>query len=196
MIESGEHSSEETLRFVEICAAAMRLKAIAEKLEMPAACGAAQRVIEDADKIGPNAAYLSADHLTGLVGQMSSLVSCFHDELQARLLFVIEPGQARYYSDETPLFGEKVNDAFPSASQEIGDAGKCRALGRWTACVIHLMRALEPGLNALAKYVGVAPDQNWNTALNEIDAKLKEIKKSTSGPRTSNGRRKRPRIFG
>lgn len=109
------------------------------------------------------------------------LVSAFHDEMEARLLFVVEPGQAEYYSDEARLFGEAVEDSFPSASQEISDAGKCRALGRWTACVLHLMRALEPALNALAAHVDVAPDQNWNNALNQIDAKLKAITKATNG---------------
>lgn len=95
-------------------------------------------------------------------------------------MFVLPSKHAGFYAAK-PHFGEAVDDAFPSAAQEIGDAAKCRALGQWTACVLHLMRALEPALNALAGYVAVQPDQNWNTALNQIDAKLRAITKANDG---------------
>lgn len=43
------------------------------------------------------------------------------------------------------------------------------------------MRALEPALQALASSLGVVPDPNWNSALNQIWAKLREIRKSSEG---------------
>ncbi len=174
-------TSIEVARLVEISVCAHRLNAIAQSLDMPATKGSSARLMTEIEKAVPYGGNLTAAQLAPLISEMGRLVSSVHDELEARLLFVVEPGQAEYYSDAKPLFGEAVNDAFPSASQEISDAGKCRALGRWTACVIHLMRGLEPALNALAKHFDIEPDQNWNTALNQIDEKLKAIRKSTSG---------------
>lgn len=182
LIETGNYGAEETEKFVHICAAAMRLKAIADKLEMPAASGAAQRVIEHADDLGPQAALFSADQVAGLVNEISSLISCFHDEMQARLLFVIPAGHAKFYTSDEPLFGPDVEQAFPSASAEISEAGKCRALARWTACVMHLMRALEPALMALQAAVQVnVPKEQWGHVLDQIEAKIREIRKASHG---------------
>jgi hypothetical protein len=167
-------------RLVEISVCGKRLNRIAHDLDMPATKGCSARLETELEKAVPHADDLTATHLSGIIREMGNLVSTVHDELEARIMFVVEPGQVRFYSDEM-LFGEEVEEAFPSASQEIADAGKCRALERWTACVVHLMRAVEPALNSLAEHLGVQPDQNWNKALNEIDAKLKEINKSTGG---------------
>lgn len=43
------------------------------------------------------------------------------------------------------------------------------------------MRALEPALQALAQSVSVVPDQNGNGALNQIETKLREIRKANDG---------------
>ena len=169
-------------RLVEISECARRLNSISAALGMPASVGSSQRLQESAVAVAPYADQLTTAHLAPLTQEMRILVSALHDELQARLLFVIEHGEAAYYSDDTPLFGSVVDDAFPSAAQEISDAGNCRALGRWTACVIHLMRALEPALNALAAHLGVPTNQNWNKTLNEVDSRLREINGSSGGP--------------
>ena len=47
---------------------------------------------------------------------------------------------------------------------------------------MHLMRALEPALEALATSLGIEAGQNWNTALNQIDAELRKIGRSSHGP--------------
>lgn len=167
-------------RLMEISLCADRLNRIAQDLDMPASRGSSARLKTEIEKAVPYADRLTAAQLSGIIREMGNLVSTVHDELEARIMFVVEPGQVSFYLGEM-LFGEAVEDAFPSASQEIGDAGKSRALGRWTACVIHLMRALEPALSSLAEHLGVQTDQNWNKALNEIDAKLREINKSNGG---------------
>ena len=43
----------------------------------------------------------------------------------------------------------EVNDKFPSAAFDIDEAGKCLAIGRSTAAVFHLMRALETAIRAV-----------------------------------------------
>ena len=54
------------------------------------------------------------------------------------------------------LFGDDVARAFPSSKGDIDEAGKCLALDRGTACVFHLMRILEIGLQLLAAKLGIS----------------------------------------
>ncbi|MGZ5446046.1 MAG: hypothetical protein ACXW5U_32040 [Thermoanaerobaculia bacterium] len=53
--------------------------------------------------------------------------------------------------DNDALFGQAVADAFPSARADLRDAGNARAVGLNTACVFHLMRAVEVALRALVE---------------------------------------------
>ena len=56
------------------------------------------------------------------------------------------------------------------------------ALGRWTAAVMHLMRGLEPALRALQDAVQVEVlKEQWGQILDQIESKIKRIKKRTHG---------------
>ena len=77
------------------------------------------------------------------------------------------------YYETVPLFGDEVFDNLPEANYDIEEAGKCFALGRNTACVMHLMRALEVSLKAVGHGVGLPnavelARNNWTTALKAI----------------------------
>ena len=74
-----------------------------------------------------------------------------------------------------------MEDAFPSVAYDIAEAAKCRAFGRWTAMVMHLMRVLEAGLEALARHVGVEPTNNWNSTLGAIEVRLREVRGNIVG---------------
>lgn len=124
---------------------------------------------------------LSLEAMRQLSSALGYQIRSFRDELEARCVFVMNPAHTAYYTPTAPLFGGAVDEAFPSAALEIDEAGKCRAVGRWTACVMHLMRALEAPISALALKFSVDIGQNWNSALNQIDAALKSIAKSTDG---------------
>jgi hypothetical protein len=170
----SEHTRVNFLKSIE------RIRDASNELSMVATNAAAIRAFEYCLPLLAQDRPYSARDLDMLVSHAERIVLPFNDETRARLFFIIDSKHSDFFSD-TGTFGDAVEDAFPSASPEIVDAGKCRALGRWTACVLHLMRALEPCLNELATYVGVDTGQNWNTALNQIDAKLKAITKSTDG---------------
>lgn len=124
---------------------------------------------------------LRVHELQRLVSFGEQVSTAFIAESSSSALIALNAGHARYFDSDSPLFGEEVDDAFPTASAEIIDAGKCRAAGLWTACVMHLMRAVEPGLASLARFLDVVPDQNWNSALNQIEAKLREMRKANAG---------------
>jgi hypothetical protein len=100
------------------------------------------------------------------------LVNRFKDEMTSRLVFTIPHSRASYFEATAPLFGDPVFNAFPSANDDIAEAGSCLALGRGTACVMHLNRALECGLAALAKAVGVTKQNDWGGYIREIGREL------------------------
>lgn len=99
-----------------------------------------------------------------------------HDELDLVTILCLDKRMADYYEPVLPAFGQEVESRFPSANYEIEEAGKCLALRRSTACVAHLMRALEPGLNSLAAALNVPFERaNWQNILDQIDATVRAI---------------------
>ena len=115
------------------------------------------------------------------------------NELRERVADELE-GKAIYYiSDrvdllsETPLFGEQVDEALPSARYDISEAGRCLALRRPTACVLHLMRALESGLKPLAAALDVNDtDANWQNIIDRIEKEIRSRNKGTHGEEWKN----------
>lgn len=123
----------------------------------------------------------SAFRLTQWLPPADRLLHAYVAETEARQFYAIEGRHARYYTDAERLFGAEVADAFPSVCPDISEAGKCRALGRWTACVMHLMRVLEVGLERLAEHYGVNHAESWNKTLNELEGKLRSVQKRVDG---------------
>jgi hypothetical protein len=126
---------------------------------------------------------LTRDQLNQLAGGLIQVVIAYGDELDGRKIFAMTPQYAHYYSPEGPLFGDEVFNAFPDANGDIAEAGKCLALGCGTACVMHLMRALEVGLKAVAKEFGIEDKNDWGTYLREIEKELKA--RETAGKKRS-----------
>lgn len=88
------------------------------------------------------------------------------------------------YFEKAQLFGDEVFNSFPSAIDDITEAGTCLALERATAAVMHLMRATEVALKSLAKAVNVGPQNDWGAHLKSIDLELANRTK-TAGARTA-----------
>ena len=157
------------------------VKEAALALSMPAAARVVQQDWESILRILALRRPLSPHELGQVTTYADKLLSVFVAEASGATLIALSADAAPYLDPAEPLFGKAVDTAFPSARRDIHDAGRCRALGLWTACVMHLMRALEPALQALADWVGVEAASNWNAALNQIDAALREMRKSTHG---------------
>lgn len=80
--------------------------------------------------------------------------------------------------DGPPLFGNQVDTQFPSSSFEIAEAGKSFAIGRYTACVFHLMRALEKPLCAFAKVFNIPfAHSNWGPIIDQLESKINDMGK-------------------
>ena len=65
------------------------------------------------------------------------------------LVFGFIPKEKGHFFEAEKLFGNTVFDNFPSAREEIKEAGNCYALNVNTACVFHLMRVVEIGARAM-----------------------------------------------
>ncbi|WP_128080005.1 hypothetical protein [Roseicella frigidaeris] len=90
--------------------------------------------------------------------------SRLHDELSGKKLFALPTSKARYYEYAVLLFGEEVEIKFLDAIEEISEAGKCLAFGRYTASVFHLMRAMEIAVvEAGRKISATVQDKNGET---------------------------------
>jgi hypothetical protein len=118
-----------------------------------------------------------------LEDRINELVRRFEDETDP-LFFLYIP------SDKLPYFkGEKIAASvlmeFPRAAGELHEACECYALSANTACVFHLMRALEMALKVIAKSLSI-PDptkdyeRNWGKILGAIKDELEARKSATS----------------
>jgi hypothetical protein len=110
------------------------------------------------------------------------LMETIRREMKATSFFRLT-GEDLKYLDAVDLFG-KATKMFPSALDEIEEAGKCLAFGRSTACVFHLMRALEVAVKAIWKTLSLpAPKlaENWGALIGVMDKEL-SFPKSTRNP--------------
>ena len=70
------------------------------------------------------------------------------DELKG-ITFGFVPNDLAVYLNNENIFGMQVAESFPSANKELTEAGNCFAHGLNTACVFHLMRAVEIALKVM-----------------------------------------------
>lgn len=95
------------------------------------------------------------------------------DELDSRMVFAVQPTAASYF--EHSQFAPSVYERFPQIIFDAEEAGKCRALERPTACVFHLMRVTEHGLQEIARRIGIKEQRpNWEPVICKIDSELKK----------------------
>ena len=107
------------------------------------------------------------------------LMNTLFIELNNRKFYAPIRNLIRYY-EQVKLFGDGVFTNFPSANDDIEEAGTCLALERATACVLHLNRALEVGLRALAATLGVSKKNDWGSYIREIGIELSARMKTAS----------------
>jgi hypothetical protein len=101
-------------------------------------------------------------------------------ELAIPRFFHVPREKLKYYEQKDTAensikaFGPAVDKRFGRrASRDIDEAGKCYALGRNTACVFHLMRIIEVGLESLQKRLKVtSKSPNWNIIIRDIQTEV------------------------
>jgi len=109
--------------------------------------------------------------------EFALLVDAIWAELEGKLFLFVPPHRAKYYKLILPSI---ITTKFPAASRELVLAGNGIAAEMYTASVFHSMRAVEIGLQAMARALGVAfsyPIElaEWGKIIGEIEPKIAEI---------------------
>lgn len=116
---------------------------------------------------------------TSLMSQARTARQSVIDDLGAHVFLYIDPQNKELIEQESPPFGQEVIAVFPEARRDIEAAARCLALEENTACVFHLMRALEYGLRGFAVVVGVDSEgldlENWKNIIDRIESKIRAI---------------------
>lgn len=89
----------------------------------------------------------------------AELLNRLYDETKRAFVLLVPSARAEYYLSDAP-FGEAIATAFPQASFDLREAARCFALGCGTACVLHLMRAVEGVLEAAAGHLSISYQRN------------------------------------
>jgi len=132
-------------------------------------------------KIGVNPESSVKADLEGLRNRIS-------DELSQEFFFHLTPADVPLYMNKEP-FGPKVARKFPKASEDIEEAAKSLALQRPTACVFHLMRAMEVVVKRLGQKVGVQNvEKEWGKILSDIGGAVEKMPKVTEKEKAKRNR--------
>lgn len=107
---------------------------------------------------------------------LAELNNSIRREMQTVFFFYMPWERAKFYRQEE-LFGAEVNLKFPSISFDMVEAGNCCAMGRGTACVFHLMRIMEVGMQEFGTKLGVAlaHQKNWQNILDEVNKAIRAL---------------------
>jgi hypothetical protein len=140
-------------------------------------------VLKECPAVAPDLVEINTSAAMRVQTALSQATSRISDDLSTQVLLALDPRRIHLY-EQPKIFGDEVFDAFPSANEDISEAGTCLALDRGTASVMHLMRVLEAGLSVLAAAVGVKQQNNWGFYVQEIDKEL-AAKAKSSGARSA-----------
>lgn len=146
-----------------------------ELLQMPAAAIAFRNAVVRIERGETNS------HTIGMEAR-----TCAHflqTELASKLFFRLTDSRSKYYRARD-AFGPDVAKHFQKAEQDIEQAGSCLAVEQGTACVFHLMRAMEIAMKALFKTLSLPSPKladSWGQMLKPLDDEL------AKGPATRTG---------
>jgi len=125
--------------------------------------------------------------VTALIAQLRLRVE---EDLEEAAFYQVEPRKLRQcfnrsrsdrgteFTAKAPeeFFSREAVSQFPSAIFDINEARECFLTDRSTACVFHLMRALEVGLTALADHFGVPSGHtNWHNIIEGIEKAVRDM---------------------
>jgi hypothetical protein len=107
---------------------------------------------------------------------IQSLIACVRNETKATVAMVMPAEKLRLFTPKEPPFGHEVDSAFPLSKEDIEESGKCLAMGRSTASVFHLSRAMEAAVQALSAKLGMGNlDREWGKLLSEMKGKIEAM---------------------
>jgi len=102
------------------------------------------------------------------------------EELDNEHYFQVDRRDVQFYGQKH-LFGHIVAKKFKKAADDIENAGNCLALQQPTACVFHLMRAMEIAVRDLSRRLNVTitPQTTWRQMTGNMDGKIRLMPEAT-----------------
>jgi hypothetical protein len=96
--------------------------------------------------------------------------------LERRFFYYLRPEIVDFWG-QPELFGEAVAKKFRTSRDDIEHAGNCLALGESTACVLHLLRAMEAAVRRLGQrlHITINPKDTWGMILNNMDKGIEAL---------------------
>jgi hypothetical protein len=97
------------------------------------------------------------------------------DELAQPRFFSVDPNKLEFLRPYPPFFPPEITAMFLAAAREVTEATRCYAFERNTACVFHLMRALEIALKAFAYKLNAgfaSGSKNWGEVVAALEPRL------------------------
>jgi hypothetical protein len=111
-------------------------------------------------------------------------------ELRSRMFLYVRPADALLYLEGVDGWAKSTarfngTGSAKSIITDVEEANKCFALQRYTACVFHLMRVIEMGVQEFGLALGytVATERVWGTITNAIKEKVAAL---PAGPEKTN----------
>ena len=110
--------------------------------------------------------------------EFSIITEVLTDELSGKL-FLFVPSERADHWEKDDLLSNDAKAAFPSAAAELRAAGNAYAAALHTGSVFYSMRAVEHGLRAMSKDVGLTFDvQQWHVIIDQIQREIEKIRKN------------------
>jgi hypothetical protein len=94
------------------------------------------------------------EHPPDTLNHFRTITTAWHAEIKSKLFLFVPDYRAKYFEMDD-IISDKAKTAFPSAYEELRQAGNAFALSLPTACVFHSARAAEIGVRALGTALGV-----------------------------------------
>src|SRR5262249_50927724 len=118
----------------------------------------------------------SAERTVASSVRVHSLMQALSAEL-TRLQFLLVPSKYRLFVERNGHpFGATVGDRLYEANEDIAAAGRCLAVGEWTASVFHSMRVLEHALQLLADGLSIAHSCSLDTVIDRIEGRIAALR--------------------
>jgi hypothetical protein len=160
------------------------------ELELPVSALNAQRVLSSlnsaSDEAGTTNHILSGQNRDNLIGALKTICDIVGQELETKLVLIMPNDKVRFFQQNEHLFSQDVLNKFPNNIDDLVESGNCFALGRYTACVFHLMRVMEVGVQKFGDKLGVSlvtamgKDKMWHNLLEEANKVIKQLSNSST----------------
>jgi HEPN domain-containing protein len=111
---------------------------------------------------------------------LDNVMSNMTAELTGRSLWLMSSSEQAIHNRRTAPFGTQVFEAFPANREDLEEATLSLALGRYVACVFHLMRAMERCVGEISHNLsGVRKETVWGELLSDIKAAISGMPKGS-----------------